>query len=162
MRGWKLVISAVLLSVLAAFVATYINESSCQATLKMLADGAMARAIGRANRAYLTQPPVVARWELEHAVQILESGDIAVYVDPDTVKRHRFCVTARLAKTCQNLNLQAEYEKWLGTAIASAPPFYPQATNAQTVMDTLAGIDSAIIASDGRDGERAAPGEREK
>jgi hypothetical protein len=138
----KIIVTSFLLgAVIAGSGVFYYTEKDRQTAIKIEMQAELANAIGRADIAYQTKPPAVAKWELEHLRDLLQSGRISLYEDADRIAFYRFLANGRLAVICRDLGEATAYEQYAAAALRLAKPSYGTITNIGSLFSVLTNRD---------------------
>lgn len=145
MKGIEIPLSFLAGAALAALATFCFTEANYQQSFKRRVQAHFAEAIVRADSAYRTQSPSVAKWELEHLSQLIQSGFVSTFEPADRIAFfffYQFLTSARLAKINRDLGNEEEYRKRLNVALNSGAAVSANVTNAAMLFELLSQFDN--------------------
>jgi uncharacterized protein len=142
MKGIEIPLSFLAGAALAALATFYFTEANCERSFKTRVQAHFAEAIVRADSAYRTQSQSVAKWELEHLSQLMQSGFVSTFEPADRIAFYQFLTSARLARINRDLGNEEEYRKHLNVALNCGATVSANVTNATMLFELLSKFDN--------------------
>jgi hypothetical protein len=132
---------AFFLAVCMATVTFFVAERNCTNASQILHQAELSRAADKASVAYFTHSLAVARWELEHFNELLNSTHGSSLKDQSVVWFYRFTTCARLARVCREASDVEAYDKYLARALEFGRPFDANLKDAGTLFELVEKMD---------------------